>query len=238
MGRQWLPGAQPVPARREAAMARVVVVSECRLAGELVARVVGRDLEVAVAAVVLDGAAPQPEGAAEALAGAELVIYVPKGPVEALPWRAEGAGASNASRMMVVDLIGHVPLGQTLRLGARGYVGPRDPLVALAPRVLQLLRGEPAVPVELMAELDAAVRRLARERYGLRRLSEGQMRIACWVAQGWEAKEIARKLGISERAAYSRIRRVVERLGLRNEKELAALVGAAGLYSPAEEGAS
>jgi DNA-binding CsgD family transcriptional regulator len=53
-----------------------------------------------------------------------------------------------------------------------------------------------------------------------------------WLSRGETAKEIAVRLNVSEPAVRHRIRRIMARLEVRNEKELSAVAATAGLYEP------
>ena len=136
--------------------------------------------------------------------------------------------------MILADLTGIVGLDRALRLGARGYVGPREPRVVLIQRVLEAAQGMLAAPPDWMARLQATLSQVAREEPHVRQLKEHEVQLMRWVARGDAAKGIAARLRISLPATRSRIRRVMEKLGVQNERELAALAALAGLYP--EEG--
>jgi DNA-binding NarL/FixJ family response regulator len=127
-----------------------------------------------------------------------------------------------------------VGLDRALRLGARGYVGPREPRAVLIRRVLEAAEGTLAAPPDWVARLQATLSQVAREETRVRQLKEQEVQLMRWVARGDAAKGIAARLRISLPATRSRIRRVMEKLGVQNERELAALAALAGLYP--EEG--
>ena len=119
-----------------------------------------------------------------------------------------------------------------LQLGARGYVGPWERAEVLAPRVLQAAHGGLAVPPAPTDELRSALRVVAREVTAVRRLSETDLDVMRWLSRGETAREIAARLNVSEAAVRHRLRRIMVRLEVRNEKELSAVAAIAGLYEP------
>ena len=134
--------------------------------------------------------------------------------------------------LVIADLCGCIGLVRALQLGARGYVGPEERLEVLAPRVLQAGSGFLAVPPGPADALRIAMRVLVRESTAVRRLSETDLDVMRWLSRGETAGEIANRLNVSESAVRNRIRRIMVRLEVRNEKELSAVAATAGLYEP------
>lgn len=206
----------------------IVVMAEYPLLAELVAEVLREDRRLDVTAVVGDRQALQAPAVQEALAAAEALLYVPNGPIKSVPLRE--MKPENRRVLVLADLGGQVGLERALRLGAGGYIGPTEPRAVLAERVLQAAVGALATPPGALVGIQAAIRQLTHEELRVRRLTEIEAQIICWVARGDTAKEVARRLRISQSAARSRIRRILEKLEVRNERELAAMAALAGLY--------
>jgi DNA-binding NarL/FixJ family response regulator len=209
-------------------MSRVVVLAEYRLLAELVADALSRESGLEVTVMGHDPAAGgEPQGA-EAWSGAAVLVCIPDRPLETPPWAVAGSGAAPA--VVLVDPLGQVGLERALRLGARGYVGPREPRAALAQRVRQAAEGAIGVPLDVLARLQATTRQLVVQELRLRGLAEPEIQLLQWLAHHGTAKEIATRLKIRVAAAQSRIRRVREKLEGQGEGESQILSLLAGLY--------
>jgi DNA-binding NarL/FixJ family response regulator len=211
---------------------RTVVLAEYLLLAELVAEALREERRLNLTAVVGDREALRSPEVQEALAAADAMVYIPDRPIETLPWRE--IEPSEHRVLILADLTGIVGLDRALRLGARGYVGPREPRVVLIRRVLEAAEGTLAAPPDWMARLQATLSQVAREEPHVRRLNEHEVQLMQSIARGDAAKGIAARLRISLPATRSRIRRVMEKLGVQNERELAALAALAGLYPEQE----
>jgi DNA-binding NarL/FixJ family response regulator len=214
---------------------RVSVVSEQLLPAELLAAVLRAERSLEVTSVV--GGAGSLDGplGAKALA-ATVVAFAALAPPELGFLRrimeGEGIGAVTRRVLVVADMFGAVGLERALRLGARGYVGPWERAEVLVRRVLEAGQGILAVPPGPGDALRAAMRVLAREAQAMRRLTETDLDVMRWLSRGETAREIAARLQVSEPAVRHRIRRIMARLQVRNEKELSAVAATAGLYEP------
>lgn len=80
--------------------------------------------------------------------------------------------------------------------------------------------------------LRVAMRALAREATGMRRLSETDFVVISALSRGDSTGEIAARLNVTAASMRSRLRRIMAQLGVRNENELSAMAAAAGLYEP------
>ena len=210
-------------------MSRVVVLAEHRLLAELVADALSREggLDVTVMGhAPRAGEAPQ---AAAAWAGVTVLVCIPDRPLEVAPWAAARSSAPPA--VVLVDPLGQVGLERALRLGARGYVGPRESRAALAQRVRQAAEGAIGLPLEVLAQLQATTHQLVVQELRLRGLTEPEVELLQWLAHHGTAKEIAARLKLRVPAAQSRIRRVREKLERQGEGESAILALLAGLYA-------
>jgi DNA-binding NarL/FixJ family response regulator len=207
---------------------RTVVIAEYLLLAELVADALREDRRLELTAVVGEREALRSSEMQEAVASAHAIVYVPDRPIDVLPWREIQPGERHA--LILADLTGVVGLDRALRLGARGYVGPREPRTVLVRRVLEAAEGMLAAPPDWVAKLQAALSQVAREEPRVRRLNEHELELMRWVARGDSAKRIAVRLRITLPATRSRIRRMMEKLGVQNERELAALAALAGFY--------
>jgi DNA-binding NarL/FixJ family response regulator len=209
-------------------MSRVVILAEHRLLAELVADALSREGGLEVTVMGHDpGAGGEPQ-AAEAWSGVTVLVCIPDRPLEAPPWAAARSGAAPA--VVLVDPLGQVGLERALRLGARGYVGPRESRAALAQRVRQAAEGAIGLPLEVLARLQATTRQLVVQELRLRGLTEQEIQLLQWLAHHGTAKEIAARLKIRVPAAQSRIRRAREKLEGHGEGESAIMALLAGLY--------
>jgi DNA-binding NarL/FixJ family response regulator len=211
---------------------RTVVIAEYLLLADLVAEALREERRLNLTAIVGDREALRAPAVQEALVSADALVYVPDRPIEALPWRE--IEPSPKQVLILADLTGIVGLDRALRLGARGYIGPREPRAVLIRRVLEAAEGALAAPPDWVARLQSTLSQVAREEPRVRGLNEHEVQLMRWVARGDAAKGIAARLRISLPATRSRIRRVMEKVGVQNERELAALAALAGLYP--EEG--
>ena len=209
-------------------MSRVVVLAEHRLLAELVADALSRESGLEVTVMGHDPAVEEEPQAAEAWTGVTVLVCIPDRPLEAPPWEAARAGAPPA--VVLVDPLGQVGLERALRLGARGYVGPREPRAALLQRVRQAAEGSIGLPLEVLAQLQATTRQLVVQELRLGGLTEPEIQLVQWMAHHGSAKEIAARLKIRVTAAQSRIRRVRVKLESQGEGESQILSLLAGLY--------
>lgn len=215
-------------------MSRVVVLAEYRLLAELVADALSRESGLEVTVMGHDPAAGGEPRASEAWSGAAVLVCIPDRPLETPPWAAAGSGAAPA--VVLVDPLGQVGVERALRLGARGYVGPREPRSALVQRVRQAAEGAIGLPLDVLAHLQATTRQLVVQELRLRGLTEQEIDLLQWLAHHASAKEIAARLKIRVPAAQSRIRRVREKLESQGGGESEILSLLAGLYGGEGEG--
>jgi DNA-binding NarL/FixJ family response regulator len=209
-------------------MGRVIVLAEHRLLAELVEDVLSRGSELEVTVMGHDPAARADPLDSEAWAGATVLVCIPDRPLEAAPWVMSRDGAAPA--VVLVDPLGQVGLERALRLGARGYVGPREPRTALVQRVRQAAEGAIGLPLDVLARLQATTRQLVVQELRMRGLTEPEIQLLQWLAHHDTAKEIAARLKIRVPAAQSRIRRVREKLEGQGEEDSQMLALLAGLY--------
>jgi DNA-binding NarL/FixJ family response regulator len=229
--REWHPRSRL--GKGEGGRMRVSIVSEHQLPAELVAAAL-RDKEEIEVTVVVGGAASLESPAGARALRERVLAFVAMAPPEfgLLRRVVDEAAAATARILVIADLLGSVGLARALQLGARGYMGPWESVELLAPRILRAGRGDLAVPPGPADELRVAMRVLAREATAVSRLSETDLDVMRWLSQGETAREIAARLSVSEPAVRHRIRRIMARLGVRNEKELSAVAATAGLYEP------
>jgi DNA-binding NarL/FixJ family response regulator len=214
---------------------RVSVVAEHGLLADLVAAAL-RDETALVVTTVAGGVAALEGRRRSGTLGSGVLLFAASHPPELglLRWVSDEERLSVASgrALVIADLCGCIGLVRALQLGARGYVGPEERLEVLAPRVLQAGSGFLAVPPGPADALRIAMRVLVRESTAVRRLSETDLDVMRWLSRGETAGEIANRLNVSESAVRNRIRRIMVRLEVRNEKELSAVAATAGLYEP------
>jgi DNA-binding NarL/FixJ family response regulator len=209
-------------------MSRVVILAEHRLLAELVADALSRDGALAVTVMGHDPDAGGEPQAGEAGSGVAVLVCIPDRPLEAPPWEPSRSGTPPA--VVLVDPLGQVGLERALRLGARGYVGPREPRAALVQRVRQAAEGAIGLPLEVLAQLQATTRQLVVQELRLRGLTEQEIQLLQWLAHHGTAKAIAARLKVRVTAAQSRIRRVRVKLESQGEGEAQILALLAGLY--------
>jgi DNA-binding NarL/FixJ family response regulator len=210
-------------------MARVVVMAASPSMARLTAEALQGEHEVEVTVVV----AGQAEGSAarEALAAAEVLVYMADQPIVAPPW------GEPAPPVVISDVYGQLGPARALQLGARGYVGPHETGPALAQRIREAAAGRLALPPGAADSIRAAMAHLGQEEIKSRELRPIDVWLMQRVALGDSVQQIARRLSgtggrgrITKEAAYSRIRRLREKLGdLPNEAAVAARAGEWGL---------
>lgn len=213
---------------------RVTVVSQHPLPAEMVAAALRQESSLEVTTVIGGVAALERPPESWALR-AGVLLFAPLAPLEPglLRWALQEPPAGVVRRTLVVaDLSGCIGLMRALLAGARGYVGPEERPDVLPRRVIQAGEGTLAVPPGAADALRTAMRVLVREATAVRRLSETDLDVMRWLSRGETAREIAARLNVTDSAVRHRIRRIMERLEVRNEKELSAVAAAAGLYEP------
>jgi DNA-binding NarL/FixJ family response regulator len=213
---------------------RVVVMAEARLLAELVTRALAEESRLCVIGVVGDRRELPDPVVQRALQSAEALLYVPDRRLEALPWREELPAARRA--LVLADLCGQVGPEEARRLGARAYVGRRDGVTTLIERVLQAVSPAAMAPADDPAGRQQESRPASREGTRLLGLKRKESEIVQWLVDGKTVKEIGASLHIREGTAYSRLRRLREKLGLRSLRDLLGLAMQAGLRPRAEEG--
>ncbi len=216
---------------------RVSVVSEQLLSAELVAASLRQEGALEVTSVV--GGATSLDGPSGVRAlGATVLAFAALTPPDSgllrrvLEGEGEGAAAISRRVLVIADLFGCIGLARALQIGARGYVGPWERAEVLARRVLQAGQGILAVPPGPADGLRAALRIIAREATVARCLTDTDIEVMRWLSRGETAREIAARLNVSEPAIRHRLRKIMIRLEVRNEKELSAVAATAGLYEP------
>ena len=216
-------------------MMRVSVVSENRLPAELVALALRGERELEVTGVIEGAAALGSAAGARALKAA-VVLFAALAPPEVGLIRRVTEGEEDAAgqrrTLVIADLGACIGVGPALLLGARGYVASWERIDVLAARVLEAGHGSLAMPPGSMDGLRLAMRALAREATGMRRLSETDFEVIGALSRGNGTREIAARLNVTPASLRSRLRRIMAQLGVRNENELSAMAASAGLYEP------
>jgi DNA-binding NarL/FixJ family response regulator len=216
-------------------MIRVVIMAAAAHLADLAAKAMPGERDIEVMAMVGDPARFEEPAVREALAASEVLVYVADRPIGAPPWGEPGPGGGPA--VVIANVSGHVGMARALQLGARGYVGPHETGPALAQRIREAATGKLAVPPGAVASIRAAMGRLGQEEIEARGLRKVEVWLMQRIALGESVQQIARRLSgtggrgrITKEAAYSRIRRLREKLGdLPNEAAVAARAGEWGL---------
>jgi DNA-binding NarL/FixJ family response regulator len=208
---------------------RVVVVAEYLLPADLLMEALRDDRYLEVTRVVGDRDELKALAVQEVLAAAQILVYVPERRIRSIAWWEEKFHPDQV--LVLVDLFGQVGLERALQLGAQGYISPQETSRALLHHVTAVIDGALATTHSELAEVHTAVRRLGYEEIRRRRLTTDQLNLMQWIGRGETAEEIAVRLGLRPHAVRSRIRRLRERLGARNEAEVAGLAGQWGLLT-------
>jgi two-component system response regulator DevR len=113
---------------------------------------------------------------------------------------------------------------EALRAGAAGYVLKQVGGDELVRAVRAAHNGETALDPKTAARLVARLNELQKktEADAFRDLSQREMEVLNLVARGWNNKEIAQALNLSEITARNYVTTIMEKLHLRNRVELAA----------------
>ena len=113
---------------------------------------------------------------------------------------------------------------EALRAGAAGYVLKQVGSDELVRAVRAAHNGETALDPKTAARLVARLNELQKktEADAFRDLSQREMEVLNLVARGWNNKEIAQALNLSEITARNYVTTIMEKLHLRNRVELAA----------------
>jgi len=116
-----------------------------------------------------------------------------------------------------------------IRAGAKGAISKRETGAALAKALRTVAAGEIWATRKIMArvlqELSALASRVERpQRAVVSRLTQRELRIAELTAKGQNNREIAAKLGLSEKTVKNHLTSIFQKLGFRNRTELTAFL--------------
>jgi DNA-binding NarL/FixJ family response regulator len=153
----------------------------------------------------------------------DLVVYASDG---APDWAALSRLAARVRTVVVSSRPSDAEAYRALDSGAFGYLDAAAPVESLARALNGALRGEPAFPRRVLAELlrqrwesPTAAKVLA--------LTPRQREVARLIATGAADKEIARALGIATTTAQKHVTNLLRRLDVPNRAAAAAIVAAA-----------
>jgi DNA-binding NarL/FixJ family response regulator len=102
---------------------------------------------------------------------------------------------------------------RSIQAGAKGYVLKDSGLDELLAVVRAAARGESLLPAHIAAKL---ARRVAAPR---RELSKREYEVLCLLAKGLRNREIAKRLGITERTVKNHVAQIIVKLGVRSRTE-------------------
>jgi len=116
-----------------------------------------------------------------------------------------------------------------IREGANGAISKMEPGAALAKALRVVAAGEIWAGRKVMAraveELSAIATRLERPQHAAAaRLTQRELKIAELVAEGQNNREIAAKLGLSEKTVKNHLTSIFQKTGCRNRAQLTALL--------------
>jgi DNA-binding NarL/FixJ family response regulator len=151
-----------------------------------------------------------------------LVMYASYGETD---WTAVGRSAARIPTVVVGCPATDSDARRALDAGAFGYVDASLPPESLARALAGALRGEPAFPRRIFAEL---VRRRGESATFTKilTLTPRQREVAELIASGAADKEIARALGIATTTAQKHVTHLLKRLDVPNRAAAAAIVAA------------
>jgi DNA-binding NarL/FixJ family response regulator len=132
--------------------------------------------------------------------------------------------AAGARVVVFSAYAGEERVGLAFARGAGGYVVKGTPSAELVETVCAVAAGDARVSPAVANDLAAALRAPARER-----LTEREREILRLVAEGLANKEIAARLGISERTVKFHVGEILGRLGAPNRARAVALAQQRGL---------
>ena len=140
-------------------------------------------------------------------------------------WIAVGRSAAKVPTVVIGSPASDGDAYRALEAGAFGHVDAALPIEALARALAAALRGEPAFPRRLFAEL---VRRRSQSAVHTKflLLTPRQREVAELIAVGAADKEIAGALGIATTTAQKHVTHVLKRLDVPNRAAAAAIVAA------------
>lgn len=152
----------------------------------------------------------------------DMVVHASYGNTD---WSAVGRSAARIPTVVVGTPATDEDAYRALNAGAFGHVDADLPPEALTRALSGALRGEPAFPRRIFAEL---VRRRSESGTGTRMLAltPRQLEVAQLIAGGAADKEIASLLGIATTTAQKHVTNLLKRLDVPNRAAAAAIVAA------------
>jgi DNA-binding NarL/FixJ family response regulator len=152
----------------------------------------------------------------------DMVIHASYG---ATDWTAVGRSAARIPTVVVATPATDDDARRALEAGAFGHVDAELPPDAIARALTGALRGEPAFPRRIFADL---LRRRGESATGTRilALTPRQLEVAQLIAGGAADKEIASALGIATTTAQKHVTHLLKRLDVPNRAAAAAIVAA------------
>jgi DNA-binding NarL/FixJ family response regulator len=152
----------------------------------------------------------------------DMVIHASYGTTD---WTAVGRSAARIPTVVVGSPATDEDARRALDAGAFGHIDATLPPEAIARALAGALRGEPAFPRRIFAEL---VRRRRESPAGTRilALTPRQLEVAQLIAGGAADKEIASALGIATTTAQKHVTHLLKRLDVPNRAAAAAIVAA------------
>jgi DNA-binding NarL/FixJ family response regulator len=151
-----------------------------------------------------------------------LVMYASYGETD---WAAVGRSAARVPTVVVGCPADDRDARKALDAGAFGYVDATWPPESLARALAGALRGEPAFPRRLFADL-LRQRTESPTLAKILTLTPRQREVAELIASGAADKEIARALGIATTTAQKHVTHLLKRLDVPNRAAAAAIVAA------------
>jgi DNA-binding NarL/FixJ family response regulator len=153
----------------------------------------------------------------------DMVLHASYGRVD---WTAVGRSAARIPTVVVVSPATDMDAYRALDAGAFGLVDAGLPPEAFARSLAGALRGEPAFPRRIFAEL---VRRRCESPASAKilALTQRQREVAQLIASGAADKEIAGALGIATTTAQKHVTHLLKRLDVPNRAAAAAIIAAA-----------
>ncbi|MDQ2967662.1 MAG: response regulator transcription factor [Actinomycetota bacterium] len=157
----------------------------------------------------------------------DMVVHASYGDTD---WTAVGRCAARISTVVVVAPATDDDARRALDAGAFGHIDANLPADAIGRALAGALRGEPAFPRRIFAEL---LRRRGESPSGMKilALTPRQLEVAQLIAGGAADKEIANALGIATTTAQKHVTHLLKRLDVPNRAAAAAIVAASGAHA-------
>lgn len=112
---------------------------------------------------------------------------------------------------------------RALRAGARGYLVKSDAPEEVEEAIMAVASGESFITSRLRSSVTDQLLRPARDRSGLDRLSDREFQLLRFIVRGLSLQEAAVEMKVSESTVSTYRRRLIDKLGVKNNAQLVRL---------------